>query len=132
MRTKNLALTFALAMAAVAHAQSPGVVTLTAQQSSAQSGMTPVLTWSTSPTAQSCVASGGWSGNRAVSGTETLPSINSSTSYTLTCTWGDGTAIVSWITPTTNSDGSDLLDLAGFHVRSEERRVGKECRSRWS
>src|SRR2546422_6903401 len=33
--------------------------------------------------------------------------------------------------------GSDLYDLvstpgAVFHVRSEERRVGKECRSRWS
>ena len=28
---------------------------------------------------------------------------------------------------------TDLLDAAGFaYTRSEERRVGKECRSRWS
>ena len=27
------------------------------------------------------------------------------------------------------ADGADLLDVGG---RSEERRVGKECRSRWS
>ena len=25
-----------------------------------------------------------------------------------------------------------LLSFAVFHIRSEERRVGKECRSRWS
>ena len=116
MRTKNLALTFALVMTAVAHAQTAGVVTLSANQSSAQTSMVPVLTWSTSPIAQSCLASGGWSGDRAVSGTQTQPSIDVSTSYTLTCIWSDGTAIVSWIAPTTNVDGSDLLDLAGFNV----------------
>jgi hypothetical protein len=116
MRAKNLTLTFALMMAAGAHAQTAGVVTLSANQSSAQTSMVPVLTWSTSPTAQSCLASGGWSGNRAVSGTQTQPSISVSTSYTLACIWSDGTAIVSWVAPTTNVDGSNLLDLAGFNV----------------
>lgn len=116
MRTKNLALTLALMMTAVAQAQTVGIVTLRANQTSAQTSMVPVLTWSTSPTAQSCLASGGWSGNRAASGTETLPSINASTNYTLTCIWSEGTAIVSWTAPTTNVDGSDLLDLAGFNV----------------
>ena len=31
-------------------------------------------------------------------------------------------------------EGIDLLGLGNYHVvdRSEERRVGKECRSRWS
>src|ERR1035441_6661312 len=28
--------------------------------------------------------------------------------------------------------GARLSDIAGVEVRSEERRVGKECRSRWS
>ena len=36
----------------------------------------------------------------------------------------------------TDRDGVDMLDATGFHHfkenRSEERRVGKECRSRWS
>jgi hypothetical protein len=116
MHRKNLPLTFALMLTAVAHAQTAGVITLSANQSSAQTSMVPVLTWSTSPTAQSCLASGGWSGNRAVSGAETQSSIVVSTSYTLTCIWSDGTAIVSWIAPTTNDDGSALIDLAGFNV----------------
>ena len=29
------------------------------------------------------------------------------------------------------ADGADILDVGG-ESRSEERRVGKECRSRWS
>src|SRR2546422_7434514 len=36
-------------------------------------------------------------------------------------------------TVTMNSDGSFIYTPnANFHGRSEERRVGKECRSRWS
>src|SRR4051812_48234902 len=114
MRTK--ALTFAMMLTSLAHAQTACMVNLSADPSSAQTSTAPVLTWSTSPAAQSCVASGGWSGARAVSGTETQPSIDVSTSYTLTCIWTDGTATVSWTPPTTNVDGSDLLDLAGFKV----------------
>ena len=75
-----------------------------------------MLTWSTNPVASSCVASGGWSGSKAVSGTQTLPSINASTNYTLTCTWGSGSTTVSWVAPTTNTDGSALTNLAGFRV----------------
>jgi hypothetical protein len=116
MRAKNLAITFALITTSVAHAQTAGVVTLNANQTSAQTSMTPVLTWSTTPAAQSCVASGGWSGSKAASGTQTLTTINASTNYTLTCTWGDGTAALSWTPPTTNNDGSALVDLAGFRV----------------
>ena len=38
---------------------------------------------------------------------------------------------------TTGADAVDNaisqgIDLDGSHIRSEERRVGKECRSRWS
>ena len=31
-----------------------------------------------------------------------------------------------------NADGSGTVNTAGSALRSEERRVGKECRSRWS
>jgi hypothetical protein len=116
MRTKNLGLALAMTMTSLTQAQTAGVVNLSASPSSTQTSTAPVLTWSTSPAAQSCLASGGWSGARAVSGTETQPSISATTSYTLTCFWGDGTASVSWIAPTNNDDGSDLLDLAGFKV----------------
>src|SRR5688572_22926441 len=40
----------------------------------------------------------------------------------------DGSAIESWVT--TWWENTNLL--LGFRLRSEERRVGKECRSRWS
>ena len=32
----------------------------------------------------------------------------------------------------TGAKGRNVLELAGDLLRSEERRVGKECRSRWS
>src|SRR5690606_39949941 len=35
-------------------------------------------------------------------------------------------------TPTTRSRIMECIDLHSPDVRSEERRVGKECRSRWS
>jgi hypothetical protein len=102
--------------AGAANAQTAGVVTLRANSASAQGSIVPVLTWSTNPVAASCRASGGWSGTKAASGTQTLASINASTNYTLTCSWGTGTARVSWAAPTTNTDGSALTNLAGFRV----------------
>jgi hypothetical protein len=102
--------------AAAAHAQTAGVVTLRANQTSATGSLTPVLTWSTNPVAQSCRASSGWSGDKAPSGTQTLPSINASTNFTLTCSWGAGTATVSWSPPTRNTDGSPLTNLGSFVI----------------
>ena len=105
-----------LVAAGSAHAQTAGVVTLRANSTSATGSLVPVLTWSTNPVATSCRASGGWSGTRAASGTATLPLINASTNFTLTCSWGTGTARVSWVAPTTNTDGSALTNPAGYRV----------------
>jgi serine protease len=118
MRVTRLAPLFALFLfaAGAAQAQTAGVVTLQANQTSATGSLTPVLTWSTNPVAQSCTASGGWSGTKANYGTQTLSSISASTNYTLTCTWGNGSANVTWVAPTTNTDGSALANLAGFKV----------------
>ena len=44
---------------------------------------TPTLTWSTSPAASSCVASGQWSGEKGAAGSETLPAITESATYNL-------------------------------------------------
>jgi hypothetical protein len=79
--------------AGTAEAQTAGVVTLQANQTSAVGSLVPVLTWSTNPVAQSCAASGGWSGTKAASGTQTLASISASANYTLTCTWPTGSAV---------------------------------------
>jgi len=114
---KNPALLIVLFLAAGAvQVQAAGTVTLRANATSATGEMTPRLTWSTSPAATSCTASGGWMGTKAPSGAQTLVAINASTNYTLTCSWGNSTATVRWTAPTTNTDGSRLLNLAAYRV----------------
>ena len=105
-----------LLLAHVAQAQTAGTVTLTVNKSAAVGSLVPVLTWSTTPAATSCVASGGWSGTKFASGSQTLSTITSSKTYTLTCTWGNGTANLKWTAPTKNSNGSTLTDLTGYKV----------------
>jgi serine protease len=118
MRVQTFASLFVLFIfaAGAAQAQTAGVVTLNANQTSATGSLTPVLTWSTNPVATSCTASGGWSGTKAANGTQTLATITASTNYTLTCTWSAGSANVTWTAPTTNVDGSTLTNLARFKV----------------
>jgi hypothetical protein len=118
MHVKHFAPLLALAMfvAGAAQAQTAGVVTLQANKTSSTGSFAPILTWSTNPTANSCTASGGWSGTKAANGTQTLATISASTNYTLTCSWGTGSANVTWTAPTTNSDGSALTNLARFKV----------------
>lgn len=96
------------------HAQT---VSLTAAPTSAI-GSTPVtLTWSTTPTATSCTASGDWTGAKAASGTQTLAAITASKSYTLTCSFPTSAAVqFSWVPPTTNTDNSPLTNLASYKL----------------
>ena len=105
-----------LLLASMAQAQTAGTITFTANRTSSSSAFAPVLTWSTSPVAKTCTASGGWTGTKFASGSETLASISSSKSYTLTCSWGTGSATVNWTKPTKNTDGTSLTDLSGFKV----------------
>ena len=112
MRVQTFAPLFALFIfaAGAAQGQTAGVVTLTANRTSNVGSFAPVLTWSTNPVAQSCTASGGWSGTKAASGSQTQATIGASTNYTLTCTWGSGSATVNWTPPTANTDGSVLTN----------------------
>ena len=105
-----------LLLATLAQAQTAGTITFTANKTSATGSLVPVLTWSTTPVATSCAASGAWSGTKFASGSETLPAITANKSYTLTCTWGNGTANLTWSAPTKNSNGSTLTDLASYKV----------------
>lgn len=105
----------------VAYAQAPPapVVIITATRTVADGTLVPVLTWTSTPIGpSSCVASGGWSGTKAGAGTETLPAITRSASYALTCSWEGvtGTATVSWILPTLNTNGTPFVDLKGSRV----------------
>jgi hypothetical protein len=63
-------------------------VTLSANPLSVPPAGTSTLTWSTT-NANSCTASGGWSGSKATSGTEDTPGLAQDTTFTLSCS-GDG------------------------------------------
>ena len=66
-------------------------VTISANPTSVSSGGSSTLTWS-SANATSCTASGGWTGSKATSGTQTLTNLTTTTTYTLTCTGTGGSA----------------------------------------
>lgn len=83
--------------------------------------ITPRITWSTSPAAQSCTASGAsnWTGTKGASGVVTLAAIAESRTYALSCAW-PGTLgsflLQSWTPPTTNIDGSAYTNPRGTLV----------------
>ena len=106
-------------------------VTLTASQTSVPSNGSTTLSWS-STNADSCVASGDWSGSKATSGTQTINSIIADNVFNLSCSgaggtanyslnvnvnvYNNGTALLSWEPPLSNEDGTALTDLAGYKI----------------
>jgi hypothetical protein len=108
-------------------------VSLSANPSTVSKGATATLTWS-SMNATSCAASGGWSGNEGTLGSKTTAGLIATTKFTLTCngtggsasqsatvtvsasTSPPGTASLSWVAPTLNTNGSPLTTLTGYHI----------------
>ena len=106
-------------------------VELTASPASVPSDGSTTLTW-VSSNADSCTASGDWSGSKDLSGSETIDGLTADSQFILTCSdadgsvndsvdvtiasSGDGTALLSWTPPTENTDGSALTDLAGYKI----------------
>ncbi len=72
----------------------PPVTTLTAAPATINSGGSSVLSWSAS-NADSCVASGGWSGNKSASGTQSVGPLTANSSYSIACTGAGGTSSAS-------------------------------------
>ena len=94
MQIKKLSLiTIFLVSTAFAVCPPLPIVSLTSNPSSVQSGGTSDLTWS-SANADSCTASGSWTGIKSFAGLETVGPIAANSSYTLICTniAGSGTA----------------------------------------
>ncbi len=92
-----------------------------ATQINSNGTLTPTLTWSTTPAATSCTASGdsAWTGTKAASGTQTLAAFPTTTpkAYALVCTWpGQTSALLTWTPPTRNTDDTPLTNLAGYRV----------------
>jgi len=113
MRKMLLAVALA-ALPCIAAAQN--TLTFTAETETGVEQVTPVLSWDTQPAADTCTASGDWTGDKGAFGIETLAPITSSATYNLTCEWTDNTATLTWTAPTQNTDGTPLTDLAGFKV----------------
>jgi len=64
-------------------------VSLTTNTSTVASGGNATLNWS-STNATSCVATGGWSGAKSLTGTQQITNITQTTSYTLSCSGSGG------------------------------------------
>lgn len=114
MRRKLFLIYSWLLLAAPALAQN--TIIFTAEATTGVETVTPVLTWDTIPLADDCTASGDWSGAKGGAGMETLPPISTGATYNLQCEWLDVTVTLTWIAPTQNTDGTPLVDLAGFKV----------------
>lgn len=105
-----------------ANAATPNSLTFTAASTSANGQLTPVLSWS-AVGASSCAASGSasWTGAKPVTGTNvSLPAITVSGTYQLqmSCTWAaDNQAIVSWVAPTLNTDGTAYTNPDGYKLK---------------
>ena len=105
------------------------MLSFTAQHLVLNSGGVTELAW-TATAVDSCLASGGWSGVKSLTGNEQIGPLNSSTSFTLSCSGAGGTVVelltigvngsvtLQWSAPTENIDGSPLTDLAGFRIYS--------------
>ena len=81
------------ASSASAPATTP-TVSLAAIPTSVTSGGNSMLTWS-STNVTSCTASGGWSGTKATSGSQSTAALTASGNYSLTCTGSGGSASAS-------------------------------------
>lgn len=95
-------------------------VTLSANPTSGISPASVNLTWASTESSE-CVASGGWSGVKATSGSEVVPDLRADAEFVLTCSASTGQAVASWVIPTKNTDGSNIPatgkgSLAGFEV----------------
>jgi len=90
-------------------------------------GGSAMLHWTASD-ASACTASGGWAGTRPTAGMETVGPLQSSTTFTLSCTGAGGTdvAMISvavngsvalrWQPPTQLVDGTPLSGLSGYRI----------------
>lgn len=90
-------------------------VDLNVTPTSGVESVTPTVTW-TSSGVTACTAGGGWSGTKETSGSETLPAIDRSASYSLLCTTATGQAVLTWTAPTENTNGTPLTDLAKYRI----------------
>jgi hypothetical protein len=105
-------------------------VTISGNPTSGGSPLSTTITWSTTGSPTSCVASGGWSGSKSVAGgSEVISGIVSNTTFTLTCTntsGGDSASVT--VTPSTQYT-LEVFKTYGGYVRSADTFIdcGVDC-----
>ena len=98
-------LTLLLLLAGAAHSQE--TVSFVADITQGNGVVSPTLTWSTSPPAFDCMASGDWSGSKGPSGSETIPDLVTSATFVLECEWPRSRDVtLTWTPPTLMTDGT--------------------------
>lgn len=113
----------ALGMVPPLIAQEAPSITIQVTPTSGVESVTPTITWEAKGV-KSCTATGGWAGNKPLTGTETLPAIDRSAIYGLVCVTTDGRIVITWQPPTQNTNGTPLTDLAGFKVYQASTEAG--------
>src|SRR6202000_2773577 len=90
-------------------------VSLIATPSSVKSGSSSTLTWS-SANVTSCTASGGWSGSKSVSGTQSTGAVSANSTYSLTCSGPGGSATQAATVSVSSSAPTVLISAAPSSV----------------
>jgi hypothetical protein len=97
-------------------AQAAPAISITAVPAATTAPTSVTVTW-TAQEVSSCTASGGWSGAKAATGgTEVVANVLGTSTFTLTCTGGTGTADLSWTPATQNVDGTPYTNQGGYKV----------------
>jgi hypothetical protein len=105
----------------------PPTVTLSANPATVTRGGSSTLSWTTT-NAESCTASGAWSGSKPTSGSESTGPLGASATYTLTCAGAGGSASRS-VTVTVKKGKPKLSIVASPSVVSPGGRVIVSWRS---
>src|SRR5690606_8921330 len=84
---------------------------LSANPMSVNAGGSTQLTWSSS-NATSCTASGGWSGSKPTSGSETINNITTSTTFSLQCTGAGGSSPMQSVTVNVGTPPAPTLNFS--------------------
>ena len=107
------------------------VLSFSASANTVEQNGSTTLDWSSS-NATSCAASGDWSGSKPTSGSQIVSGLTIDSQFNLVCSGAggsvndsvsvsvvlnsNGTALLSWMPPTENTDGSQLDDLSGYRI----------------
>lgn len=110
----------------VAPAPEP-TLSFTIDDAQVDAGTGTTLRWSASD-ADSCTATGAWSGARGTAGSAATGALAAESTYSLSCSGAGGNVVamlrvavlseltLNWQAPTQNVDGSTLDDLAGYRI----------------